>query len=126
MMQQQVASYFEALMASVTINVIIPLVMFLTMFGLFLWVLVKAQRTNARNEHFDVSQFLRDDAGKLSSVRLFAFVALCVHTWAIAVECVNARLTENHMVVYAVTWSSSLILKGAVEKWDGRLPWAKT
>lgn len=125
-MKDAAQTYFEALMASVTINVIVPLVLFMTMFSLFLWVLVKAQRTNTRNEHFDVSQFLRDESGKLSSVRLYAFVALAVHTWVIAVETVNGRVTTEQMVVYGVTWSSSLILKGAVEKWDGRLPWAKT
>lgn len=118
---EQATTYLQALMASVTIGVIVPLLMFLTMVCVFVWVIVLAQRRS----DFDASQFLRDDAGRLSSLRLFAFIACAVHTWVIAVETMGSRITVDQMAVYAVTWSGSLVLARFADKWDGSLPWAK-
>lgn len=118
---QQATDYLHALVASVTIGVIVPGLMFLAMALLFIWVVYRAQ---GRSD-FDASQFLRDEAGHLSSVRLFAFVAVAVHTWVIAVETMAARISPDQMVIYAVTWSASLVLSRAVDKWNGALPWAK-
>jgi hypothetical protein len=121
MTAEQGANYLQALIASVTLQVLIPGFMFLMMVGVFVWVVARAQ---ARDD-FDASQFLRDDAGKLSSVRLFAFVSLGVHTWVVAVETMASRITPDQMLIYAVTWSGSLVLAEAVGKWNGVLPWAK-
>jgi hypothetical protein len=118
---EQAATYLQALVASVTIGVIVPGIMFLTMVGVFVWVLVMAQR----RDDFDASQFLRDDAGQLSSLRLFAFIACAVHTWVIAVETMGSRITVDQMAVYSVTWSGSLVLARFADKWNGALPWAK-
>jgi cbb3-type cytochrome oxidase subunit 3 len=118
---QQATDYLHALIASVTIGVIVPGLMFLAMALLFIWVVYRAQ---GRHD-FDASQFLRDEAGQLSSVRLFAFVAVAAHTWVIAVETMAARITPDQMLIYAVTWSASLVLSRAVDKWNGALPWAK-
>lgn len=122
---QQVAGYAEALLSSLTLNTIVPGLMLAGMALMFVWVLFKAQRRTSVNEHFDASQFLRDESDKLSSMRLFAFIAVSIHTWVIAVETMNARITPDMMVIYSVTWSSSLVLKEAVSKWNGSLPWAK-
>lgn len=119
---QQASDYAHALIASLTIGVIVPGLMFLLMVGVFVWVVWRAQ---ARVD-FDASEFLRDDAGKLSSVRLFAFVSLGVHTWVIAVETMASRISPDQMLIYAVTWSGSLVLAEAVGKWNGVLPWART
>jgi hypothetical protein len=113
--------YGKALLASLTIGVIIPGLMFLLMVGVFIWVLVLAQR----RPDFDASHFLRDDEGRLSSLRLFAFIACAVHTWVIAVETMGSRITVDQMAVYSVTWSSSLVLARFADKWNGALPWAK-
>lgn len=121
MTTDQAANYLHALIASVTIGVIVPGLMFLTMLGLFMWVVWRAQ---ARDD-FDASQFLRDENNKLSSVRLFAFVALGVHTWVIAVQTMASRITPDDMAIFAITWSGSLVLAEAVGKWNGSLPWAK-
>lgn len=122
MTAEQGANYLQALIASVTIQVLVPGLMFLLMVGVFMWVVWRSQR----RADFDASQFLRDDAGKLSSVRLFAFVSLGVHTWVIAVETMAARITPDQMLIYSVTWSGSLVLAEAVGKWNGVLPWART
>lgn len=116
MNKEQAASYFEALMASVTINVIVPLVAFALIFGLFAWVLVRAQR----RDDFDAGDFLRDEAGKLSKGGLFAFIACAAHTWALMVETINARLTVEFSTIYALTWSGSLILLEAIKVWKGK------
>lgn len=121
MTDQQAANYLQALMASVTIGVIVPGLMFLLMVGMFVWVLVLAQR----RPDFDASHFLRDDEGRLSSLRLFAFIACSVHTWVIAVETMASRITVDQMTVFSVTWSSSLVLARFADKWNGALPWAK-
>lgn len=118
----QQAEYLQALLASVTIQVLVPGLMFLLMVGVFVWVVWRAQT----RDDFDASQFLRDDAGRLSSVRLFAFVSLGVHTWVVAVETMGSRITPDQMLIYALTWSGSLVLAEAVHKWNGVLPWAKT
>jgi len=118
---QQLSEYTSALLGSITVSVIIPGIMLVSMIGMFLWVLSKAQN----REDFDASQFLRGEDNKLSSLRLFAFITVSVHTWVIAVETMASRITHDQMLIYAVTWSSSLVLKGAVDKWNGTLPLAK-
>lgn len=111
---------FDTLRALPT-EVVVPVLMLLSMFGVFVWVLWRAQR----REDFDAAQFLHDDAGRLSSVRLFAFLAVAVHSWVIAVETVSGRITPDMTMIYAATWSGSLVLAEAVKKWNGTLPWAK-
>lgn len=118
---EQHSNYLAALLSSLTINVLIPGVMLCGLVIMFLWVLWRAQAA----DDFDVSQFLRAEDGRLSSVRLFAFVALAVSTWVIATDTINARLSHDNFLAYLVTWSGSLVLARAVDKWDGRLPLAK-
>ena len=118
---QQATTYLQALAATVTINVIVPLAALVMLFGLFAWVLWRAQQ----NPAFDVSQFLREDSGKLSGTRAFAFVALGVHTWALMTETINGRMTSDLFMAYGMTWSGSLVLFEIAKKWDGRLPLAK-
>lgn len=113
---QQATSYLEALLASVTINVLVPLVAFALIFGMFVWVLFRAQK----GDNFDASEFLRDDGGKLSKAGLFAFIACATHTWALMVETINARLTTEFVAVYALTWSGSLVLLEAIRAWKTR------
>jgi hypothetical protein len=98
-----------------TINVIVPLMAFVLIFGMFAWVLVKAQ---ARSD-FDASEFLRDETGKLSKGGLFAFIACASHTWALMVETINGRLTVEFVAVYAITWSGSLVLLEGIRAWKG-------
>ena len=115
-----VPSIAERLLGELTLTVILPGLLLGVMVTGFIWVLAKSSGQSG----FDVSEFLRDDAAKLSSARLFAFVALCIHTWVIAIETMTQRMTSDMMMVYALTWSGSLVLKSAVDKWNGTLPLA--
>lgn len=118
MAADQLAIYLHALLSSLTINVVIPLLLFAALLLPIVWVLWRAQR----RADFDASQFLRDEHGRLSSVRLFAGFALAVSSWVVAVETVNARLTFEGYAVYLITWSGSLVLARFADKWDGALP----
>lgn len=116
MNQEQATNYLQALMATVTINVIVPLVAFALIFGMFAWVLFRAQK----GADFDASEFLRDEAGKLSKGGLFAFIACAAHTWALMVETINGRLSNEFTAIYAITWSGSLVLLEGIKAWKGR------
>lgn len=115
---QENDSYLQALISSLTINVLIPLVGFIAIFGAFVWVLAKAQKS----DDFDASEFLRDDKGKLSKGGLFAFIACAAHTWALMVETINGRLTWEFTMIYALTWSGSLVLLEGIKAWQAKPP----
>jgi hypothetical protein len=114
-------TYIAALTSSLTINVIIPLVMFAVMMAGLAWVLILAQR----GDHFDASEFLRDETGKLSYLRLCGIAALASSTWIMAVETFNARMTPLMLFVFLGAWSGALVFVKLAERWNGQLPWAK-
>lgn len=116
MNDQQLNIYLSALASSLASNVAVPLLAFALIFGMFVWVLFRAQK----REDFDAGEFLRDETGKLSKGGLFAFIACATHTWALMVETINARLTVEFVAVYAVTWSGSLVLLEAIRAWKGK------
>lgn len=118
MNQDQTTTYLQALAASLTIKVIVPGLMLAAMLGLFVWVLFKAQK----RLDFDASEFLRDDSGKLSASRLFAFVACGWSTWHLAALTFDAGVSEEKFLTYLATWSGSLVALKAIETWGGRPP----
>ena len=59
-----------ALFAAFTFDRLLPAALMAVLFGMFIFVLVKAQRRG----DFDASEFLRDDRNKLSWGRLAAFI----------------------------------------------------
>lgn len=105
----------NSMSADFTFDKLTPLITLLGMAAMFVWVLFKAQK----GEGFDASQFLRDDAGKLSASRLFAFVACMTHTWVVFVRTLNSKIDVQELALYAVTWSGSLVLLQGIEAWRG-------
>ena len=99
-----------------TLNVFLPALLLVSMIAGFVWVIHRS----THQENFDVSQFLRDPTGKLSSGRLFAFVALGIHTWAIGLMTLEKTITENILTMYALTWSGSAVLKAGIEQWGDK------
>lgn len=118
MIETPATTYFQALAASVTIKVIVPGFMLVAMIALFIWVLFQAQKRS----DFDASEFLRDDNGKLSSARLFAFVACGWSTWHLAALTFDSGVSEEKFLVYLGTWSGSLVALKAIETWGNRPP----
>lgn len=104
-----------ALFSAFTFERFIPLLTLIGMASMFLWVLFKSQRS----EDFDASEFLRDDRGRLSWGRIAAAVCLMTHTWVVFVRTLNNAITIEELVLYAVTWSGSLVLLQALEVWRG-------
>ena len=104
-----------ALFAAFTFDRLMPAVIMAVLFGMFIFVLVKAQRRG----DFDASEFLREDSGKLSSKRLFAFIAMAVHVWLVTTRTISDKITFEEQVLFVLTWSGSLVLIQALEIWKG-------
>lgn len=104
-----------ALFNTFTFDRLIPLVSLLLMAAMFIWVLFQAQR----GADFDASEFLRDERGRLSAGRLFAFVCCMAHTWVIFSRTISDKITLHEQVLYAVTWSGSMVLLQGIEAWKG-------
>jgi len=94
---------------------LMPLLTLIGMAAMFVWVLFKAQKSS----HFDASDFLRADSGKLSSGRLFAFICCMTHTWAIFVRVLNDKIQMEEFVLYASVWSGSLLVMQALDVYRG-------
>lgn len=107
-----------ALFAAFTFDRLLPAVIMAVLFGMFIFVLVKAQRRG----DFDASEFLREDSGKLSSKRLFAFIAMAVHVWLVITRTISDKITFEEQVLFVLTWSGSLVLIQALEIWKGGPP----
>jgi hypothetical protein len=119
----QVAGYFEALLASVTIRVIIPLLILILVSVFIWWMIAKA----SANNDFHIEEVLLDAKdGKVSSTRLLAFLAFAISSWYLAVDVINGAPNYLVYLIYLLGWSGSLLLKEAVLKWNGQLPFAKS
>jgi len=121
MNSEQLQTYLAALASSLTINVIVPLVLFIIIFLGLVWVTHRAQKSGK----LEVSQFLQETDGKASFMRIAGGVALAAMTWVMAVEAINGRLTHELFFVYGFTWSGALVFVRLADKWNGSLPWAK-
>ena len=113
--------YLQALLATVTIGVIVPLIILAGLFIFVWWVIHKA----ARHKDFRVHECLLDHDGKVSATRLIALMAFAVSSWYIAVQVINRQPAETEFLIYLLAWSGSLVLKEAASKWSGVLPFAK-
>ena len=115
------SEFLLALLSGVTIRIVVPLVILALICVFIWWLLVKA----SRSKDFQVATILLDENNKVSSSRLLAFLAFGVTSWYLAVEVINGASNWETYLIYSGSWSSSLILKDAVGRWDGRLPFAK-
>jgi len=104
-----------ALFNAFTFDRLIPFLSLILMSGLFIWVLFQAQK----GPEFDASEFLRDDRNKLSWGRLAAFICCMCHTWVVFSRTLNDKITFEELVLYAVTWSGSMVLLQAIDAWKG-------
>lgn len=102
-------------------EIFIPALMLLGLFVLLLVILVRAQ---ARAD-FDVANFLRDETGKESAMRAFAFVALAVTSWIVATLALKGNLTSDYFLYYNLTWANTVVLMKLADKWSGQMPFAK-
>jgi hypothetical protein len=108
----------SALFSAFTFDRLLPAALMAVLFSMFVFVLARAQKRG----DFDASEFLREDSGKLSSKRLFAFIAMAVHVWLVTTRTISDKITFEEQVLFVLTWSGSLVLIQALEIWKGGPP----
>lgn len=96
---------------------LIALGILVAQFALLVWVLRAAQR----RPDFDVANFLRDENGKESSTRAFAFVALGIMSWAVAMLIFMDKMTADYFFFYGVLWAGTPVALELAKKWNGSL-----
>lgn len=111
----------KAVTGGLTIQLLLPATMLGLLFMLFAVIFIRAQG----RPDFDFADMLRGDDGKVSPWRFFAFGAFSFSTWVLMSEVLNARLTDQLLWSYSITWAGSPSLLKFVEKWNGSLPFAK-
>ena len=115
---EQFSTYLAALASSLTIGVIIPLSILITL-AIAVWMLIaRAQR----DPNFDIANVLRDENGKESSERMITFGCFAVTSWvmAVAVFALPNLLTEIY-ITYTALWGGTATAKEiARRKWPGK------
>ena len=74
-------TYLAALLSSLTIGVIIPLLIL----GLVVWVMWALLSRAQSRPGFEISEVFLDETGKVSSERVLMFLSWAVSTWVLAV-----------------------------------------
>ena len=115
-------TYLAALASSLTIGVIVPLLILAIVLRILRNLLLKAQAS----EGFDIAQVLKDDDGKVSSIRFLSFLAFAISTWALAVVMfAHPDHIDSAFLAYLIVWSASRPALELAQKWNGQLPFAK-
>lgn len=120
-MTEQLTTYAQALLASVTINVIVPLVI-LFMMMLAVWRLVVYAQ---RKPDFNIEKIFLDDEGKPSAARFVMLMAFAFSCWYMACARLAGAVTANEFYAFLATWGSSPTLMRLAERWNGSLPFSK-
>jgi cbb3-type cytochrome oxidase subunit 3 len=101
----------------------VPLVVLIILLAAATFVLWKAQQ----RADFDLANMLRDDSGKESPLRLCVLGAFAISSWAIMKDTLRTEGADPQLfLIYCATWSGALVFVRIADKWDGKLPWAKT
>jgi hypothetical protein len=121
--KEAIVGYAEALVASVTIQVIVPLLMFLMMLAAFWYLLHKAQKKT----DFHIEQVFIDPAtGKTSAQSVATLMALAYSVWYMTVLALSGKQGTQEFFYFLLFWSGAPVALEVARKWDGRLPWAKS
>jgi hypothetical protein len=118
---EQAVTYMQALSASLTINVVIPLLILLALLG-FAWAMLSRAQ---RKDGFNVEDMFRDETGKVTASRVIAFFAFAVSSWWIAVGRLSGKTEDQAFFYYLAAWSGALVFIKFAERWDGSLPFGK-
>jgi len=106
-----------------TLETMIPAVVLALLFSGFALMLAWAQ-LNTKNR-FDVADFFRDEKGKASSGRAFAFVALAIHSWWVATLVFQKLATVDHFLYYGLIWAGTPAVMMFASRWGGNLPFSQ-
>jgi hypothetical protein len=78
-----------------------------------------------QGNQFDALNFFRDESGKESSGRAFAFVALSLHSWWVMTMVFQKTATIDHFIWYGVIWSGAPVVMVLAQRWGGNLPFSQ-
>lgn len=95
---------------------LLPLISLVICLLAFYWMMAKAQRADPT---FRAIDFLRDENNKPSWKRIIGTGAFGVHSWVVYIRTVNDKITFEELVLYALTWSSSVVLIEGMRIWRG-------
>lgn len=116
--------YAQALLASVTINVLVPLVMFVIMLAFIFWVLWRAQ--TSQDNAFQIEHMLLGDDNRVSIWRFLSLLAFCVSTWYLAAVLFRQGNDADWQLylIYVATWAGTPAMMKFAEKWNGNVPFS--
>ncbi len=118
---EQAATYAQALIASVTIGVIVPLVILAAMMFAIWRLIVLAQRKTT----FHIEEIFVDENGKTSASRFTMLMGFAFSCWWMSARMFGGHPDPTEFYAFLAAWSSSITLLKLADKWDGRLPFAK-
>ncbi len=118
---EQATSYLQALLASVTIGVIIPLIILVIMLSIVGYTLLLAQR----RDDFDIAQIFCDETKRPTTARFIMLLAFGYSCYYLTSKLLAGRTDSVEFFAFLAAWSSSLAILKLAEKWDGRLPFTK-
>ena len=118
---EQATSYLQALLASVTIGVIIPLVILVLMLSIVGYTLLLAQRRN----DFDIAQIFCDETARPTTARFIMLLAFGFSCYYLTSKLLSGNTDPGEFYAFLAAWSSSLAMLKLAEKWDGRMPFSK-
>lgn len=87
------------------------------------WIMYAAHKETG----FSWGQMLRDTDNKSSAVRIGVPISLAVSSYGamyVMVKWPPADALKYHTLFLAI-WSSTLVVSKIIDRWDGRLPFAK-
>lgn len=118
---EQAATYLHALLSSVTIGVIIPLVILFAML-FFIWQMIRSAQ---RNHEFKIHQVFCDENGKASAARFLMIMAFGYSCYYLTARLISGRPDATEFFAFLAAFANSVTFVTLAQKWDGRLPFTK-
>lgn len=118
---EQLTTYAQALMASVTIGVIIPLAILLGMM-FFIWRMLS---TAQRNHEFRMHEVFCDENGKASAARFLMLMAFGYSCYYLTARLIAGNPDATEFFAFLAAFANSLTFVKLADKWDGQLPFTK-
>jgi cbb3-type cytochrome oxidase subunit 3 len=106
------------LLGEVQVKDLVALTILFGQLVLLLYILYRAQK----RKDFDAANFLKDESGKESATRAFAFVCLAVMSWGFAMLIFLDRMTEYYFLVFGALWAGTPVAMEMAKRWNGSLP----
>jgi len=119
MNETELHNYSLALLSTLSIQVIIPLLMFFSMFWLFGYLFYKAQKS----ADFNLQEMFKNDKNKVSVWPVVTLLAFAVTTWRLAVLTFGGAPNPQEGMYFLLFWSGAAVVQVLAKRWNGVLPW---